>query len=147
MTLQNWRAFKNELQKKIKKTGIVIAFLVRTSRTVNILISNDILRNSRITNEHFQNLHSVFLSTSCCLTATTMVTGDNQIRLLFYARSLANCKQGLVSLAPHIEILKLTSPCVVGNLPGILHNSFGFKDQMSVCCSVANLIDLRVFFC
>jgi hypothetical protein len=41
--------------------------------------------------------------------------------LLFYATSLVTCKQGLVALAPHIEILKLSIPCVVGHLPGIIH--------------------------
>jgi hypothetical protein len=33
--------------------------------------------------------------------------------LLFHARRLATCKQGLVALAPHIEILNLSIPCVV----------------------------------
>jgi hypothetical protein len=40
---------------------------------------------------------------------------------LLYARSLATCKQGLVALAPHIEMLKLSVPCVVGHLLGIIH--------------------------
>jgi hypothetical protein len=40
---------------------------------------------------------------------------------LYFARCQATCKQGLVALAPHIEILKLTIPCVVGHLPGIIH--------------------------
>jgi hypothetical protein len=29
--------------------------------------------------------------------------------------------QGLVALASHVEILKLTIPCIVGHLPGIIH--------------------------
>jgi hypothetical protein len=51
-----------------------------------------------------------FLSSSCCLTITSeaMAIWDSQIWLLFYARCQAACMQGLIALAPHIEILKLT---------------------------------------
>jgi hypothetical protein len=48
------------------------------------------------------------VSPSCCLTITTEVIWDGQIWFLFYARCQAACKQELVALAPHIEILKLT---------------------------------------
>jgi hypothetical protein len=44
-------------------------------------------------------------SPSCCFTTTTKVT-----RYVFYARSLATCKQGLVALAPHVKIFKLSNP-------------------------------------
>jgi hypothetical protein len=56
----------------------------------------------------------------CCFTITTETETD-RYGFLFYARCRAACKQGLVALAPHIEILELAIPCVVGHLPTIIH--------------------------
>jgi hypothetical protein len=41
--------------------------------------------------------------------------------MAFYASSLPTCKPGLVALAPHVEILKLSIPCVVGICMNVLH--------------------------
>jgi hypothetical protein len=48
-------------------------------------------------------------------------TETDRYGFLFYARCRAACKQGLVALAPYIEILELAITCVIGHLPTIIH--------------------------